>query len=295
MMAENTGFLKLRKTDLHMHTTVSDGTCTPQELLANVKNAGIPLFSITDHDSVKGCRILRDVLQDGDPRFIAGAEFSCRDEKGEYHILGYGFDPDASPIQELIETGHKYRIRKLSTRVDYLKEKFNISLPEEAVRKLYTLDNPGKPHIGNLMVQYGFAATKDDAINNYLNKIHFTNEYLRPEEAITGVLAAGGIPVLAHPTFGSGKELITGAALEQRIRMLMSFGLKGVEAFYSGFSAGQTNELLDLAEKYGLYVTAGSDYHGTNKKVVIGDTGLGSRADLPEGFRRFLKDVRYLH
>ena len=281
----------LWKTDLHMHTTVSDGTDTPEELLLKVKRAGIPIFSVTDHDSVRGCRIIGAALGEGDPLFIAGAEFSCRDDEGKYHILGYGYNPDSPSMMHLTELGHIYRMHKLHGRLDSLKKRFNITFPDEAVKKLYQMDNPGKPHLGNMMVKYGFAPTKESAIDKFLNKIHFDTEYIEPEEAVIGILAGGGIPVLAHPTFGSGRELITGRELEQRLKTLMSYGLKGVEAFYSAFSAEQRNELLTLAGKYDLYVTAGSDYHGRNKKIVPGETGMNSRTELPEGFRRFLRDV----
>ena len=282
------------RVDLHMHTTVSDGTDTPEELLDRVRKAGLRLFSITDHDSVKGCRIIREILREGDPQFVTGAEFSCKDDEGQYHILGYGFDPDSSSIQKLVETGHAYRIRKLRARLDFLEKEFGIEIPDEAVKDLYSMDNPGKPHIGNLMVKYGFAPTKEKAMMDYLNRFHSANEYLRPEEAVIGILAGGGIPVLAHPCFGSGSQLITGLALEERLRTLMSYGLKGVEAFYSGFTKVRCRETLSLAEKYGLYVTAGSDYHGENKNTVLGNTGMDSTTEVPEGFRRFLEDVNYL-
>ena len=283
----------IRKTDIHMHTTVSDGTDTPEELLEVVRKAGIPFFSATDHDSTKACGIILDSLREGDPHFITGVEFSCKDEEGNYHILGYGFVPDVYPIKKLTEIGHAYRVQKSRERLNYLIKNFNIRIPDEAVKKLYSMDNPGKPHIGNLMVKYGYAPTKEAAIKNYLNRVHFTQEYLKPEDAVLGILAGGGIPVLAHPVFGSGDQLITGEALEQRLKKLMGYGLKGVEAFYSGFTKEQSREVLSLAEKYGLYVTAGSDYHGRNKNVLPGDNGMDASADLPEGFQRFLADVRY--
>ena len=153
------------------------------------------------------------------------------------------------------------------------------------------MDNPGKPHIGNLMVKYGYAETKEQAIREYINKLHFKGEYVRPEEAIRGILASGGIPVLAHPTYGSGDQLILGEDMDRRLRRLMDFGLMGVEAFYSGFTEKIRGELLGFAERYGLYVTAGSDYHGTNKLIELGDTGLQSDTEWPFGLRRFLTDT----
>ena len=280
------------KIDLHMHTTVSDGSDSPEDIIAYVKEAGIDLFSVTDHDAVKGCKIIKDLLSDDDPKFINGAEFSCKDEKGKYHILGYNYDPDAESITRLVDLGHGYRINKVKRRLEYIKEEFGFHFPDKEIQKLFSLDNPGKPHIGNLMVKYGYAETKEKAIKDFIDRIRFGSEYVRPEEAIEGILKAGGIPILAHPSYGSGDQIIIGEEMDDRLRHLMGFGLQGIEAFYSGFSGKLTQEMLSFAEKYDLYVTAGSDYHGRNKLVVLGDNGLDKAADGPTGLRRFLEAIR---
>lgn len=280
-----------RNIDLHMHTTVSDGSDTPREIIAHVKELGIQLFSVTDHDAVKGCGIVRDSLNEGDPEFVTGVEFSTKDEQGKYHILGYHYDPQSQAILDIVEKGHNLRMKKLMGRLDYIKSEFGFVFPEEEIQKLIKLDNPGKPHIGNLMVKYGYAESKEIAIDEYINKLHYKSEYVRPEEAIKGILDAGGIPVLAHPFFGSGDELILGMEMEDRIKRLMEFGIRGVESFYSGFSPKLIKEMLAIADKYNLYVTAGSDYHGTNKMVKLGDTGLEEGMELPAGLKRFMTDV----
>lgn len=279
------------KIDLHMHTTVSDGTDSPEQIVARVREAGITLFSVTDHDAVKAGRIIPPLLAEGDPAFITGAEFSCRDGEGKYHILGYGYDPDVETMRELVETGHRLRIGKVRARLDFLKKEFGFSFPEEDLRRLFELDNPGKPHIANLMVRLGYAENKDQAIREYINRIRFRNEYFRPEQAIGAILGGGGIPVLAHPSYGDGDQLVLGEEMDARLRRLMGFGLQGVEAFYSGFTPRLCREMLSFAERYGLYVTAGSDYHGQNKLIRLGDTGLDSAAEPPEGLTRFLRDV----
>ena len=280
------------KIDLHMHTTVSDGTDTPEEIVARVREAGIGLFSVTDHDAVKAGRIIPPLLKGGDPAFLTGAEFSCRDEEGKYHILGYGYDPNAAPIRELVESGHRLRIGKVRARLDFLRTEFGFSFPPKELDALFALDNPGKPHIANMMVRLGYARSKEQAIKEFINRIHFRNEYIRPEEAIRGILGGGGIPVLAHPSYGDGDQLILGEEMDRRLRYLMDFGLQGVEAFYSGFTPQLCREVLSFAERYDLYVTAGSDYHGTNKMVLLGDTGLSEPDEWPDGLRRFLRDVR---
>lgn len=279
------------KIDLHMHSTVSDGTDAPEALLKHVREAGIGLFSLTDHDAVKGCAAIRAALRPDDPRFVNGVEFSCRDEEGKYHVLGYGYDPESPAIRRVVETGHGFRMKKTAARLRFLGEEFGFAFPEEEVRALLSLDNPGKPHIGNLMVKYGYAESKEQAIAEYIDRAKVRSEYVRPEEAIDGILRAGGIPVLAHPPFGSGNELIVGGDMDRRLRRLTGFGLRGLEGFYSGFTPKLQAEMCAFAERYGLYVTAGSDYHGTNKLVALGHTGMNG-AEMPEGMRRFLEDVR---
>ena len=282
----------MKKIDLHMHSTVSDGTDTPPELLQRVREAGLELFSLTDHDAIKGCALIREIRTAEDPVLLTGVEFSCRDELGKYHILGYHYEPDGASIRAVVDLGHGYRMKKVLARLDFIRDQFGFTFPEEEIDRLLALDNPGKPHIANLMVQYGYAPSKEVAIKGYLNQAHFPGQYVRPEEAIRGILGSGGIPVLAHPAYGSGEELIVGPEMDQRLKRLTGFGLQGVEAFYSTYTPKLAAETLSFAEKYGLYVTAGSDYHGRNKLVALGTTHLDRARSVPAGMKRFLEAVQ---
>lgn len=278
-----------------MHTTFSDGTDHPEELIANVRKAGIDLFSITDHDSIRAGIAVPPMIETAgtgrSPAFIRGIEFSCKDEKGKYHILGYGYDPDVPGIRDVVDTGHALRMKKTEGRLQFLEEKFGFTFPEEEIRKLLSRDNPGKPHIALMMVEAGYAADMNEAITRYIDKKKFETVYVRPEKAIRGILKSGGIPVLAHPACGDGKERILGEEMDQRLRHLMDFGLAGVEGYYSGFSPGIRDEILAFAEKYDLYVTAGSDYHGRNRKTELGRTNLDDMSEAPAGLMRFLRDA----
>ena len=275
--------------DLHMHTTVSDGSNSPEEIVSCVRDAGITVFSITDHDAIRGCEDVQCILGKDGLSFIRGVEFSCRDALGKYHILGYAYDPASRPIQDIVDLGHSLRMKKVQARLDFIRDEFGFVFPEEEISALLSLDNPGKPHIGNLMVKYGYAQTKEIAIREYIDQLHLRNEYVAPEEAISGILGSGGIPVLAHPFFGSGDQLIVGEEMEARLKRLIGYGLQGVEAFYSGFSPKLTGEMLEYAKRYALYVTAGSDYHGSNKLVQLGDTGMNVHAPLFPGMERFFQ------
>lgn len=278
----------LTKIDLHMHSTCSDGTDTPEQLLENVRKAGITFFSVTDHDSVEAAGMMADIRSVNDPFFISGVELSCKDEDGQYHILGYAIDPQARPIRNVVHKAHNIRMDKVVMRLRKLKEDFGITFPEEEVELLLAQPNPGKPHIGNLMVRYGYTESKEQAFKEYLNDMRIPSGYVRPEEAIKAILDSGGVPVLAHPFYGSGDQLILGAEMEERLRKLIRFGLEGTEAYYSGFTEKLTRQMLALADAFGLYVTAGSDYHGTNKMVKLGETGLEETTERPENLRRFI-------
>ena len=286
--------------DLHMHSTVSDGTDTPEELCGLVRRAGIGLFSLTDHDDTRGCeRLLEKRMKtpvsgaesEQPCLFITGAEFSSRDRLGKYHILGYGYDVHAPAMHTFSRRLHALRLKKVQARLDFLKERFGFVFSEEDLQELFARDNPGKPHIGNLMVQYGYAPTKEEAIHSYINQKKFRTEYISPEEAIGTILESGGIPILAHPAYGNGDQMILGKELRARILRLKEMGLAGVEGYYSGFLPAMSQEVIALAEEFGMYVTAGSDYHGRNKLVDIGDTGLAGVSLGTPGLVRFLETI----
>lgn len=277
--------------DLHMHTTASDGTDAPEEIIRRVKEAGISLFSVTDHDSVKSAGIILRNLHEDDPRFITGVEFSCRDEQGKYHILGYGYRPLSRAVRKTADKAHALREKKVRARLEFIDREFGFSFSDSDVNKLLSADNPGKPHIANLMIKYGYAESREQAIRQYLNRFSVESEYIRPEEAVSAIRKGGGVPVLAHPAYGSGEEIILGEAMTSRLSRLTDMGLEGIEAYYSGFTEKIRSEMLALAERFGLYVTAGSDYHGSNKLVMLGDTGLEKSQQLPEGLKKFIARV----
>ena len=282
---------KVNRIDFHMHTTVSDGTDTPEQIIGIVRDAGITLFSVADHDSIKSSVMIKKLLTENDPGFFSGVEFSCRDDEGKYHILGYGYDTNAESLKKITEFTHNNRMKKARLRLEYIKADYGFEFPREEIENLLRMDNPGKPHIGNLMVKYGYAPTKEIAIKDYINKLRVRTDYIRPETAIEGILAAGGVPVLAHPAYGDGDQLIIGDELDKRIKKLKDFGLEGVECFYSGFTVKLIRDAIGLADKYGLYITAGSDYHGSNKMVELGDTGLDYTKDFPESLHKFIRRV----
>ena len=281
--------------DLHMHTTVSDGTDTPEEILEKAKNAGIDMFSVTDHDAVDGASEIKKITKaapEGQmPLFVNGVEFSCLDELGKYHILGYGYDENSFSMKETVSKSHGYRMSKVMDRINFLKDEFGFTFKQEDIDEIFRNANPGKPHISKMMIKYGYASSINEAMDNYLNKKKFPDRVLTPQEAVTAIREGNGVPVLAHGFFGDGSQLILGDEMEERIRHLLDLGLEGLECYYSGFTEKLTGQMLDFADKYDLYVTAGSDYHGRNKLVRLKDTNLKRVSDDPGRVRKFLERV----
>ena len=284
------------KADLHMHSTWSDGTDSPRELLDKVIAAGIDFFSITDHDEYRGGRELilqvkerkqREVM----PHFVSGAEFSCRDDLGKYHILGYAYDIKNEAVQQLMEDVHEVRLQKVRNRMRFLKEKYGFSFSKGEFDTLMRHRNPGKPHIARLMLRHGYAKTISQAILDYIDNYHGPERRIHPEEAITAILKAGGIPVLAHGPFGDGEQDLDKKEMTSRVLRLREAGLMGLECYYSGFSGKHQDMMLDLADRYQMLITAGSDYHGENKLVRLGNTGFSDPAEINEHIREFYTEA----
>ena len=282
----------ISRADLHIHTLYSDGTDTAEKLLETVKAVGLDLFSITDHDTFKGCTRMMRILKSTDPCFIPGIEFSCKSADGrKYHILGYAFRMKGSEVEKLSELCHSLRIEKAHNRLDFLKNKFHFEFSPEETERLFSLDNPGKPHIGKMMVSHGYAQSISEAIDRYISEYHGGERTVTPEEAIFAINASGGIPVLAHGPFGDGDQLLDKKELVRRADMLTAAGLKGMECFYSGFSNGQESFMLELCKKYSLLSTAGSDYHGENKAISIGNVSKTPYANIAPYIRTFAKEA----
>ena len=271
-----------QKPDLHIHSVFSDGTDAPRQLIAKVRKAGIDLFSLTDHDTAEGCDEVRRLLGNGDPCFIGGIEFSCEDEKGKYHILGYGYDEGNVAFRNAVAFGHRIRMEKLKNRFVFLKEQYGFAFTPEEENRVKSQKNPGKPHFAALMLEKGYINTKAEGFE-ILSGYHGEEELFLPETAISAIIAADGIPVLAHGILADGSKNLAAAEIEGRVQRFQKAGLRGLECYYSGYTPEQKRIMLQLAAKNKLLITAGSDYHGGNKTVRLGDTDGADPKHL-EGF-----------
>ena len=250
--------------DLHLHTSFSDGTYTPEELAAQGKRHGLAAMSLTDHDTVEGCARMAAACEAESIEFITGTELTAEMRGNELHLLGYGVDVENQKL--LAETARyqlvrQNRIREMVARLNQL----GVPLEADAVFTLASCRAPGRPHVARALVQAGLCGSLDEAFERYLkvNRPAWVPKFkVSALDAIALIHQAGGVAVMAHPGLNRTDEVIP---------EMVAAGLDGLECFHSKHSVGAANHYQQMAAKYGLLVTGGSDCHGNNKgKPLIG-------------------------
>ena len=255
--------------DLHLHSSYSDGSDTVKELLNQVIMSKVNIFALTDHDTVSGCKEMNDIVP-SNLKFIPGVELTCREDDIKCHILGYGCDYNNKDLLSLIDKGKSLRREKLETRIEYLRTVWNIVLTEKEKEWLYSRKSVVKTHVANILVNRGLASNNVSAMKKYLDGCKTGNTRFTITEALKSIISAGGIPVWAHPLGGEGEKHINEQEFLPKLEKMITFGIKGLECFYSRYNSAEANFLAKCAEKNNLFITGGSDYHGTNKDIPIG-------------------------
>jgi predicted metal-dependent phosphoesterase TrpH len=254
--------------DLHFHSRFSDGTYSPEETVAIARRLGFSALALTDHDTVEGCRPAALACAAAAIEFIPGVELTAEHEGNEIHILGYCFDAqNPRLLAELAEfqAVRQNRIREIVARLNQLK----VPLRAEAVFALANCRAPGRPHVARALIQAGLVGDFDEAFDRFLkkNRPAWVPKFkMSATDAIQLVHHAGGLAVLAHPGLNRADEVI----LE-----IVAAGLDGIECFHTKHSTAMTERYLEMADRYGLLVTGGSDCHGLNKgKPLLGTIKL---------------------
>lgn len=261
----------MSRIDLHLHTTYSDGSLPPAEVLALAHKAGVTALAITDHDITDG---IPEAMQAGAElgiEVIPGIEISSQWEDGELHILGYFLDWKDPTLNQQLAGLRASRHRRNPLMVQKLNE-LGLALTYEEVRALAGTDSVGRPHIARVLMEKGYVQSAKEAFDRYLGNgkaAHVRRELPEPVEAIGWIRAAKGIPVLAHPTWVRLDE----TSLLKLCGTLKAAGLMGIEVHYSTHKRAQTAEYLNIAKRLDLLVTGGSDFHGLTKPDI--DVGLG--------------------
>jgi hypothetical protein len=244
--------------DLHVHTTASDGTLTPGEVIDAAGNIGLKGIAITDHDTVAGLEPARRYLEhtpDLMLELIPGIELNTEAGDEEIHILGYFIDPENAALNQHLQTIRTSRYDRVLKMVDRLRQS-GLAISFDQVQKLTRGESMGRPHIARALMENGYVNSVKEAFDKYIGRGQpgFVPRYkFLPAEAIKLIKEAGGIAVLAHPGL---------IADSNQIREVIKLGIEGLEVYYPEHSREQQQKLAAWAGQYKLLMTGGSDYHG---------------------------------
>jgi 3',5'-nucleoside bisphosphate phosphatase len=254
--------------DLHLHTNFSDGTYTPEELASQAARQQLAAIALTDHDTVEGCERAANACKALEIEFISGTELTAEQNENEIHILGYFLDTKNEKLLSEIAKFQAVRQKRIYEMVARLNE-LNVPLRSDDVFALANCRSPGRPHVARALVKAGLCGSLDEAFERFLKK---HRPAWVPKAKISALVAielihqANGLAVMAHPGLNRSDEVIP---------ELVESGLDGIECFHTKHSTAISEHYLEIADKFNLLVTGGSDCHGLSKgKPLIGTIKL---------------------
>ena len=263
--------------DMHTHTNYSDGELSPQELIRLAIDKKIGTLAITDHNTIEGLKTIdrkSEIIEKSGIRVINGIELSAKSNVGRMHILGYGIDLNNQLLNKKMSDLKDISINSVLSIIEQIKRDYGIRFRYDDIKELVNANhNLGRPDLAKLCIKYGYASTVDEAFNKYLieayNKTRKTSNKLQYQECLELIIKSGGIPVLAHPkSLGlREKEFLV------LLKDMISCGLKGIEVYHSSHTKEEMKYYLEIANKYDLLISGGSDFHG---RIVKPDIELGS-------------------
>lgn len=290
--------------DIHTHTDQSDGSVPPAELVARALELGLDALGVTDHDTLAGCDLAAPLARGAGLEFVTGIELSTRFEPplvarlpgvekmgrlGSVHILGYFLDGEPTPeFRDFLWTQQEGR-RKRNVALIAKLNSLGVDITLEEVQALGR-NLTGRPHFAKILLKKGYVTKIQDAFDIYLAdyaKAAVDREEPSLEEGVERIRTGGGMASLAHPVrlpFGTDPDL-----LSSLITVLMEHGLDAIEVYHSEQSAEESALYMEMAKKFGLVVTGGTDFHGDNKPGIALGTGKNNNVSLS---REFLDDMR---
>ena len=260
--------------DLHTHSTASDGTDTPAELVRNAAAAGLDVVALTDHDTTRGyaeaIAAVRELPGPARLSLVTGAELSCRLDGVGVHMLAYLFDPEEPELARERELVRDDRVPRAKTMIGKLRE-LGVDVTWEQVARIAGDGSVGRPHIAEALVELGVVPTVSDAFTPLWladgGRAYAEKHELDPFDAIRLVKAAGGVTVFAHPAAAKRGQVVPEAAIAE----LAAAGLDGIETDHMDHAPEVRAGLRGLAADLGLLATGSSDYHGSRKTCVLGE------------------------
>ncbi|MGB9813586.1 MAG: PHP domain-containing protein [Thermovenabulum sp.] len=264
--------------DLHIHTTFSDGKLTPEEVVEKAAELNLKAIAITDHDTIDGISFaIERAKYYPSLEIVPGIEINTDFENEEVHILGYYIDYKDHFLQIKLREFQEIRNSRIKKMIEKL-NRLNIPIKNEDVEKEADGPSLGRPHIARVLVKKGYASSVEEAFLLYLDKgkpAYVPRYKLTPVEAIELIKKSGGIPVLAHPGLIKNKGIVF---------KIIKMGIKGIEVYHKEHNKEDSNYFMELAKKYSLLMTGGSDCHG--------DPLLMGSQPVPYEFLMQLKDSK---
>lgn len=280
--------------DLHIHTTASDGSLTPSQVVCYAKEKGLKAIAITDHDTIEGNEeAIKEGKREG-IEVVPGVEISVDYSPGSMHMLGYFITIEDIALKEKLFILQDSRADRNPKIVDKLNE-LGLALTYDEVVKESGGGQIGRPHIAQALMKKGYIKNIQEAFNKYLGKgapAYIDKFRLSAKEAITMITNAGGVSVLAHPFTLNCKS---SNELEVLVKKLVKQGLQGLEVYYAEHNQRQISSYLKLAKQYNVVITGGSDFHGKNMQGIDLGTGRGNLKvpySLLEKLRAFWEEKR---
>ena len=249
------------RADLHCHSTFSDGSDTPEDLILEAKRKGLSALSITDHDTIAAYERALPFAKAQNLPLLAGVEFSSSYKTEGVHILGYGFSLKSAAILELCER-HKSRRQSRNLRILKKLQSMNIAITQEELSDQST-STIGRPHIAAILMAKGVVGSIEEAFHKYLGEgklAYVQGEPISVQETIDIIHAGGGVAIIAHP------HLLSRASIR---RALLTFPFDGLEGYYARLPHDREERWLNVAKEKGWMITGGSDYHGKTKPNSI--------------------------
>lgn len=277
----------MKRIDLHVHTTASDGTCSPTEVVSLAAKNNISAIAVTDHDGVWGYEEAAEAGKALGVEVVPGIEISSKFGTS-VHILGYYIDFNSPELSKSLNWVLSDRDER-NLKIIALMQADGIDVSYEGMHERYG-DVIGRPHFAEYFVELGMAESVPDAFDKYVDKgrrYWVPRLFITTKRAIEIIRLAHGIPVLAHPFQYKRDD----AQLRELIEHCIENGLKGIECRYSGYTEEMTAYLEALADEYSLIKTGGSDFHGSNKPSISIGTGTGS-LDVPYEYLERLKELK---
>ena len=258
------------KIDLHTHSTYSDGTDKPSELINKALAAGITIIGLTDHDSVSGWQEATKALRSG-ISLVPGAEISCQTTDGiSVHILGLLFDANNTELMNTLEKTRENRHGRMEKIIARINEAGIDITMNDVLEQLSDGATLGRPHLADALVKKGVVTSRDEAFTQMLhnNSKYYVSHYSpTPEAAIALIKAAGGVSVIAHPMASHRGRTIS----LETFGSLIDSGLDGIEVDHRDHSPDEKKQLISLASESNLVMTGASDYHGNGKLNSLGE------------------------